>query len=110
MASSQAVRLAGLVVLPLASVLIGGPDCQSAGSSPTSDEANFDCVAWNIVQWILNILAWAGGISFVMVGGLFCWVYIVGHGSRRIVRALGSVAAGCILVTCASYLAKVLVT
>lgn len=111
-ASSRTARWVGLVVLPTLAPALIGPDCQNVGRTPEEGEGgagDFDCVAWNIVQWILTIIAWGGGIAFVFVGALFCWAYIVGHGSRRIVRALGSVAAGCILVTCASALAKVLV-
>lgn len=59
-----------------------------------------------ILGYVFDVLGWAGGISFVVIGGMFCWCYLGGEGTAGTMRALASAATGCVLVGISSVLAK----
>lgn len=59
-----------------------------------------------MIGWVLSFLSWAAGIAFMLVGGLFCWAYINGDGTSKTMRALVSVATGCVLISVSSVIAK----
>lgn len=92
----------GCIIVSTASGIGARVLAGSSGMKGTQDKLN------EIAGWIASVLGWAGGIAFICVGGLFLITYFDGHGNMRAVRALGGASIGCIIISAAGTLARIL--
>jgi hypothetical protein len=60
--------------------------------------------------WISYVAAWAAGLAFVVCGAALCWAYFSGHGSSRVMKALGGACIGTVLITAAAALTNQLLS
>lgn len=57
-----------------------------------------------IASWVQWVAGWGGGLAFVVVGLVFCWAHFGGHGSNKVISALGYSMVGCAIVSAAGVL------
>lgn len=88
----------GLVPIVLAAM----PKVPTSTTPPRSVTGELETVT----SYVFDLLGWAAGISFVVIGGMFCWCYLDGSGTSKTMRALVSAATGCVLIAVSSILAK----
>lgn len=65
----------------------------------------YEVLESTVLHWLFEVLRIGSVMAFLVVGGIFLFAYLGGHGSERAIRSLIAVCIGTVLIAFASNIA-----